>query len=376
MERRKHVRLEHIAAEVGVSIVTVSNALKGKKGVSEELRRRICETAARLGYRAEEPEGKKKEAYTIGVAVAERYVKEFPSFYMDVYKLAAQELTKRGSMSILEVVNEDQEKMVHGFSAFSGIDVAGILLIGEMHRDYIAALTAAFDVPLVCVDCYDVLDDVEYVVTDSYGGMEQMTELLLDAGFRDIMFVGTPGATGSITDRFLGYCKALEKRGIEVDESNVLLDRQKDGYHYKIDVELPEVLPEAFVCNCDKSANILIRKLKERGVWIPEDVSVAGFDHYYSQMHDGLELTTYENDEKAIAHISVKTLIKCLEGRRETVGVRIVEGRIIYGNTIGKPARAEVDEEKRSVQMQTDRDMDEKSDQPEEEREGKTKWAM
>ena len=54
MERRKEVRLENIAKEVGVSIVTVSNALKGKKGVSEELRNRIKETAVSMGYQMPE----------------------------------------------------------------------------------------------------------------------------------------------------------------------------------------------------------------------------------------------------------------------------------------------------------------------------------
>lgn len=334
MERRKEVRLEHIAAEVGVSIVTVSNALKGKKGVSEELRGRIRETAARMGYAMENTVKKERESYVIGVAVAERYVKEFPSFYMDIYKRVAQELTKRGSMSVLEVVNEGQERMLHGFSAFPGVDVAGIILIGEMHKDYIAELRKACDVPLVCVDCYDVLEGIEYVVTDSYGGMEQLTELLLEAGHRHLMFVGTPGATGNITDRFLGYCKALERQGIEITEENVLPDRLADGYDYKIDVKLPEELPDAFVCNCDKSANILMEKLQERGVRIPEDVSVVGFDHYYSQTRPGVELTTYENDEKVIAQISVKTLLKRLEGRKKPAGVRIVEGKIIQGNTV------------------------------------------
>ncbi len=336
MERRKEVRLEHIAAEVGVSIVTVSNALKGKKGVSEELRGRICETAERMGYVMESAAKKKKESYIIGVAVAERYVKEFPSFYMDIYKRVAQELTRRGSMSVLEVVNEGQERMIHGFSAFPGVDVAGIILIGEMHKDYIAELTKARNVPLVCVDCYDVLEGIEYVVTDSYGGMEQLTELLLENGHKNLMFVGTPGATGTITDRFMGYCKALEKRDIEVKETDVLNDRQRDGYDYKINVELPEKLPDAFVCNCDKSANILIEKLWERGVRIPEEVSVVGFDHYYSQNQTGLELTTYENDEKVIAQISVKTLLRRLEGRKKPAGVRIVEGKVVQGNTVGK----------------------------------------
>ena len=74
MERRKEVRLEHIAEEVGVSIVTVSNALNGRKGVSEELRGRIRDTAAAMGYQMPKSEQKKRPGmHRIGVVVAERY---------------------------------------------------------------------------------------------------------------------------------------------------------------------------------------------------------------------------------------------------------------------------------------------------------------
>lgn len=337
MERRKEVRLENIAEEVGVSIVTVSNALKGKKGVSDEMRKKICETAMAMGYQVSEERTKKNKSYMIGIAVAERYVKEFPSFYMDIYKRLAQELTKRGNMSVLEVVNLEQEKMIHGFSVFQGIEPNGIVVIGEMNRDYIRELAKVCEqIPLVCLDCYDVLENIDYIVTDSYGGMAQMTELLLDAGHERLMFVGTPGATGSITDRYHGFCRALEERGIPVTEENILKDRESDGYDYKLNVELPEALPDAFVCNCDKSANILINKLLAKGVRIPEDVSVVSFDHYYSQVQKEIELTTYENDEKAIAHICVNTLMKRLEGRKKAAGVRIVEGKVVYGNTVGK----------------------------------------
>lgn len=334
MERRKTVRLEHIAAEVGVSIVTVSNALKGKKGVSDEMRRRILETAERMGYQTAVTEEKKKSSYIIGVVVAERYVKEFPSFYMDIYKRVAQEAAKRGSMTILEVVNEEKEKMVHGFSAFQGAEIAGVIIIGEMNQNYVMEMRGGYSVPIVCVDDYDTMEGIDYIVTDSYGGMEQMTELLLDAQLEDLMFVGTPGATGSITDRYLGFLKAFEKRGIEPRRNHVLFDRKNDGYDYKIKVELPEKMPGGFVCNCDKTANILLRKLVQKGIRVPEDVSVVSFDHYYSQSTGGMELTTYENDEKVIAHISVSTLMKRIEKRKKTMGVRIVEGKVVYGNTV------------------------------------------
>lgn len=62
---------------------------------------------------------------------------------------------------------------------------------------------------------------------------------------------------------------------------------------------------------------LLLERLKERGVRVPEDVSVVSFDNYYPQVQDGVKLCTYENDEKVIARISVSTLLKRIEGKKQ-----------------------------------------------------------
>ena len=196
MGRRKKVRLEQIAEAVGASIVTVSNALNDRKGVSEELRSRIKEKAIEMGYEASEtPVQVKKKSYTIGVIVAERYVKEFPSFYMDIYKYVAQEATKRGNVTILEVADKTKEELAQEFNTFRDIDIAGIIIIGEMNRAYVNEVKKFHDIPIVCVDFYDTLEDIDYIVTDNFGGMEQMTEVLLKTGHEELAFVGTPQAT-------------------------------------------------------------------------------------------------------------------------------------------------------------------------------------
>ena len=82
MGQKKNVKMEDIAETLGVSVVTVSNALKGKKGVSDSLRKKIADTAEKMGYRTVVREKKEEKSYIIGVAVAEKYVKEFPYGYI------------------------------------------------------------------------------------------------------------------------------------------------------------------------------------------------------------------------------------------------------------------------------------------------------
>lgn len=334
MGQKKKVKLEDIAEKLDVSIVTVSNALKGKKGVSSEMRERILAAAEKMGYQSTLREKKDHNSYIIGVAVAEKYVKEFPSFYMDIYQRIAGEAVKKGHLTVLEVVTAEKESMERPFEPFLEKKTAGLILIGELKKEYIRALRRNYDIPIICVDYYDVYEDIDYIVADGFGGMSRMTEFLLEQGYRDLMFVGTPTATKNITDRYLGYCKALEKAGIEDAQERVLPDRDFVNGDYRIDFELPERLPEAFVCNCDKTAGILIEKLSGFGICVPDDVSVVGFDDYNAQLPGDLKLTTYENDEKAIAQISMNMMLRRIEGGRHAAGVRIVEGSVVPGNTV------------------------------------------
>lgn len=341
MGKKKEIKLEDIAVSLGVSIVTVSNALKGKKGVSEETRSRILEMAEKMGYQVQKTEEKREsESYMVGVAVAERYVKEFPSFYMDIYKYVAQEVNRKGSLTVLEIVDERKEKEFGNMQIFSGVEIDGIILIGQMKKEYIARMKSVYKVPIVCVDYYDIENDMDYIVTDGYNGMFRMVEYLIGLGYRRFRFVGTPQATRNIMDRYMGYCKALELHGLQSQQQNVLNDRRSKGYNYQLDAEVPEKLPEVFVCNCDKIAGILIEKIEKRGIRIPEDVAITGFDNFHAKIRDDLILTTYENDGKAIAQISVNTLFRRMAGK-EPEGIRIVEGKVIEGNTVRKKEKTD-----------------------------------
>ena len=133
-------------------------------------------------------------------------------------------------------------------------------------------------------------------------------------------------------DRYLGYCRALKQHGLQEREEYLLRDREE--HNEMISFELPQKLPQAYVCNCDKTAYLLIEKLKERGLRVPEDVSVVGFDNSRKERSGKLQLTTYESDQKAMAAIGLNCVLKRIQGKKVPEGVRIVQGRIIEGNTV------------------------------------------
>ena len=123
-------------------------------------------------------------------------------------------------------------------------------------------------------------------------------------GHRKIAYVGTLLATEGITDRYFGYQKALLELGLEQKKEWVLDDRHIETG--KIDtvnmLQIPKDMPTAFVCNCDLTASFLIKKLKDNGYRVPEDIPVVGFDNYLHPGLSDIQITTHEVDLKEMAN--------------------------------------------------------------------------
>lgn len=67
---------------------------------------------------------------------------------------------------------------------------------------------------------------------------------------------------------------------------------------------------------------------------MPEDISVVGFDNYPPDITGGRQLSTYKNDEKILAWLSIHTMLQRIEGEKKPEGIRIVEGKVIRGETV------------------------------------------
>jgi DNA-binding LacI/PurR family transcriptional regulator len=329
----KKVTLQMIAQRAGVSVVTVSNVLSGKKGASDQVRNLIFSLAEETGYQKSALKDREKErTYRFGVLIAERYVKEYPSFYMHIYKEIAKEAAKRNSLTILEVIDEERERLENQAYKFADAEIDGLLIIGEMSPLFVDMVRKSAQVPVVGVDFYNVDMDMDFIITDSFRGMEKATERLIQFGHRDITFVGTPKATNSIMDRYMGYCKALLQN--HIDNTSLICDRNMGEEGSVIEFDLPFKLPTAFVCNCERTTGVLIEKLRERGLRIPKDVSIVAFDRFLDEYPEEMEVTTYEIDENALARISVTTLLKRISGKGKPAGITVVNGILKEGNTV------------------------------------------
>lgn len=334
----KAVKLADIAKEFGVSTVTVSKALSGQKGVSEEMREKIVNLAETLGYK--QPSSIKKEkqetGYNIGVLIRDNYFDEYDSFYLRLYQQVSAKAVKKRCYALLETISVDMEENFELPRMVLDNKIEGLIIIGRLADEYLAFIDEKSKVPVVYMDFTDNKGYADTVVSDSYYGGYWMTKYLLQKGHRDIAFVGTVLSTSSITDRYLGYVKALSEYGKEVNNEWKIDDRYISTGDIDEEnlIQIPKNMPTAFFCNCDLVAGMLVKKLENAGYRIPEDVSVVGYDNHIYPGLCNIELTTYEVDIKEMARIAVNLLIKKMNGESYKGGIHIVEGKLIERNSV------------------------------------------
>lgn len=332
MAERKSVSMQDLADKLGISKVTVSKALNGKDGVGEELKEKIFALARESGYVL--PDYGKRKSKKVGIIMSPRFSSgDEGKFYMAMYERIIYELQRASCSSIMisptTATLPSDMNTIQTRGLFDGLIFLGILDKGV--REQIAQI----DLPKVYVDIYDRTHKSDSVITENIYSSYELTNYLIQQGHTDIGFVGTVGSTTSISDRYLGYLRRMLEEGISPKNEWRIPDRSEEGI--AIPLLLPEKLPTAFVCNCDATAFKLVQALKERGICVPEDVSVTGFDDsIYAQLCSP-SLTTVAVDTDAIARLAAKRMIKHMNEPQKKGGeVYRIPGKIIYRDSVCK----------------------------------------
>lgn len=333
----REVTMKDVAEALGISTVSVSKALAGKKGVSEETRQRIEQKAEEMGYfRAGKKAFSGGTQGNIGVLVADRFFTEC-TFYASMYGFLLKKMAEQGYVGILEIVDDAAEQGCRVPYFIRGNKVSGIVVMGELSGDYVRMI-GELGIPHILLDFYNDSQSDSVVSDGLYGGYA-LTRHLIELGHCRIGFVGSRLETSSIMDRFLGYFKALLQAGIPLREDWILEDRGVRGT-LRDDFDFPDDMPTAFVCNCDEAANRVMDRLRQMGYRIPEDISVVGFDDFRFATLSSPQLTTFHVDIERMAEVAIARLVRKLRGKRHDQGRMTVSGSLVLReSTVEPPTR-------------------------------------
>ncbi len=328
---KKQITLADIAEICGTSNVTVSKALAGKRGMSDELRERILATADKLGYLSNKSAA---GGGVIGVLIPQRFINPNGSFYWALYNNIIQRLKSENFSCIQEILTPEEERELV-MPAFPGSpNIAGIISLGQTDNEYARKL-AAQGKPLLLLDYYIDDLDVDCVVTNGFFGGYKLTCHLIAQGHKKIGYIGTRLATASIFDRYMGYMKAMLEHKLPADDKWLINDRDVYNELYEA-LPFPEELPTAFVCNCDETAFKAIRDLKAVGYTVPDDISIVGYDNYLISEISEPPITTINVDSKEMADLAVSTMIDRIRNNKLPTRIQVLDGKLIEKASVKK----------------------------------------
>jgi LacI family transcriptional regulator len=334
MKKANKVTLADISTKLNVSIVTVSKALANKKGVSEGLSREINQLADKMGYLKKNHVDKHRSSTgNIGILIPSRFFSKNTSFYWMLYNAVSKELMRNGYYCILEQLSDENEFDLTLPHMVLDNKVDGIIVLGQLNTDYAYYFINHY-YEFIFMDFYINDAKIDTVITDNYYSEYLMTHYLISLGHTDMRFVGSIRATTSISDRFMGFAKAMFESGHSINPEDIIEDRNQHGL--SIPIQLPEKLPTAFVCNCDETAVHVINALGDRGIKVPQDISVAGFDNYVTDSCFRPALTTIEVPFASTAGIATDLIIRKITGRPYTPGRHVVSGKLIIRDSVRK----------------------------------------
>jgi LacI family transcriptional regulator len=329
----KNITMEDIAKSVGVSKVTVSKALSGKNDISKITKELIIKTAQEMGYTYKKNIHEQKNNAIVVLVTEKNFGAEnnlyTQGFYTELYKLLTNQLELNNYMAVLNIISTQKEtnNVIPRIIIEEKID--GIIVLGKFKSAFLKEVVK-YNIPTIFLDFYS--DEVygDSVNTDNFFATHEITNYLIKNGHKAIYFVGNKHATTSIQDRFLGFHKSFISNRL-IFSNNLIINDCDDEFNF-IDIELPRVMPTAFVCSSDQAASRLIQHLVNKGYKVPEDVSVVGFDNTYHALE--YDLTTMQVDLDKMAKTSVKIITNKIKQPDRTYGRVLINASIIVRNSV------------------------------------------
>lgn len=307
-------RMVDVARRAGVSQKTVSNVINGYVHVSPQVRTRVQQAVAELGYVPNNTARTLRTGRTGIIALA------VPNLATPYFAELATHLTvaaeRRGFTILIDQTDGSLEREQRIAAGLRQHVIDGLVFSPlTMTASEISA--AAGSTPMVLLGERDAPSTVDHVVIDNVVAAREATEHLIGLGRRRIAAVGAPleVSTGTGSLRLRGYRAALEEAGLE-DAALVVptgrLLRHNGAEAADRLMELPHP-PDALFCFNDVIAFGAIHALRRRGVRVPDDVAVVGFDDVEESSYSNPTLTTVRPDKLGIAETAVQRLVSRLE---------------------------------------------------------------
>lgn len=342
MKEPSAITMKDIARDLGVSIATVSRALRDSPRISPAQKERIRTYALEHNF----------VPNVIGEAL--RYTKVMPMkvigviipqfthyFFSSILSGIEEEASARGYRILAAQSNEQYEREVQICQSFYKNKVCGIIVSQAKDTTCYDHFNKLLDkgVPLVFYDRICTGVNCSRVVVDDYTGAFNAVSYLIQTGCKRIAFYSSPMKLEISKNRYNGYKDALRKHGFPLIEDLVRqCDNRDDAERITPELLEREDRPDGFFAVNDNTAVGILYTAKRMGLKVPEEVSVCGFTNDTHAVSCDPQLTSVEQRGKVIGAEAASVLIGHVEGNipMEKVEKRIVRTRLVVRGTTRK----------------------------------------
>lgn len=329
--RRRSVTSVDVARAARVSQATVSRAFNSPHRVTPDKRERVYDSASELGY---VPNAIGRSLSLQSSRIIAVVVPAASEYYQHALgALARQVIPKDYQLLLFESFEAEHLEFV--FTSIPRYHVDGVIVASSLVPVVEVQSLVARGLPVLMFNQEVASGNAASVSIDNEAEMRRLAEHLVETGHRSVCFVGGMREAGTDRARYRGACERLAEAGVAC---RYLL---AGAYSYEAGWEAAERMaelgewPEAVMAASDALAFGVMDGLRERGLAVPDDISVTGFDGLPQAAWNSYRLTTIEQPMDDLARLGVEALVDRIENPDSTAaGHRRLTGRLVLRDTV------------------------------------------
>lgn len=323
----RRITLVDVCRAAGVSKATVSNVINDKPGVGPELRQKIHSLIKEMGYIPRPAARHLSRARTDTIAVV--FQDLTPGWLLNIYRAILTEaaLTQHHVITALSLGEGDEFELPTRVLGTASVD--GLLWLDPRATpDLVRRFKNAQPMPFVLIQGHVEDRDITTVCSENTQSAYRAVKHLLGLGYKRLMLMTGQEDNIDSQEKLLGAQQALREAGVSVPPEYIVNGHHMAWYARRVISEFAATgrpLPEAVFAFNDNMALALMQWFKERGLRVPEDVAVVGFDGIDEA--EQAELTTIENPMREMGVLATRVLIELIQtkpderkGRHITLG--------------------------------------------------------
>ena len=330
-----NLTIKDIARMAGVSTTAVSFVLNNRPGVSEATRQKVQEIIQQTNFIPNVHTRRLNlgKSFTVHVVLKQYAYGLYNQFALETLSGVFKEGKSLGYSIIFTLIAEDME-CGQILESVRSKDCDGMIL-NQINDPVLIDRLQRENMPFVCVDAHLPADSrLPVVEVDYCDAAYQATRYLHRNGHTQIAFLGTETPAEHCANTFRGYRAYLEEAGLEYNPTWVAKIPFSEGTTEAVVDNMLQhgTLPTALLCSCDAVAIDVIRSAKERGIRIPEDISIIGIDDLLVSRYLDPALTTMTFDKELLGAKAMEMLYQIIQGQPHEKSVAITTTPVERGS--------------------------------------------